>query len=313
MFSSRPFDAETTADRARESGMRRGLSGPAATLLLGLALGCSPAAGDPMVNCYDEGRDLVQRLPRGDCRGQEVSHAQAAEIKARRQERVRRIVNRKPDPVAPGRRLASVGSGFFVASDGLLLTNFHVVQQCKVIAVSAPTGEIAPARLAASEPDLDLALLRTELRPAGIARFTTLGTPSGGAVAVVGYPDQGVPPVRPLLVAGTLRGLDETPMFRGIPVLGVSGDIRHGHSGAPLLDRNGGVIGVLFAKARERDLREGTGRAADDLGFAIPASLAATFARLHGAGSESAAPAAEIPADLLEHARPFVARVECWR
>ncbi|MGD2081871.1 MAG: serine protease [Chromatiales bacterium] len=280
---------------------------------LGIAL-CSAGVGAaPLVNCYDEGRDLVQRLPRGDCKGREVSQAEAAEIRTRRQERVRRIVTRRPEPVAPGRRLGSVGSGFFVDAGGLLLTNLHVVDPCKVISVSTPRGETARAGIEARDGDLDLALLRADLGPEAVAVFADADTASGSRVGVVGYPDQGVPPVKPLLVTGTLKGLGEMPMVRGLPVLGVAGDIRHGHSGAPLLDAQGRVIGVLFAKARGRDIYEKTGRKVGDLGFAVPASLAATFVRLHGAHGPAAPPDPGPPPDLLEHARPFVARVECWR
>jgi S1-C subfamily serine protease len=280
---------------------------------LAALLGATVAGADALVNCYDARRDLVQRLPRGDCRGEEVSHARAAEIRARRQERVRRIVTREPEPVAPGLRLGGVGSGFFVGPGGLLLTNLHVVDPCKALSVSTPRGETVRARVEARERDLDLALLRTGLRSGAVAVLAGDPAPPGSRVAVVGYPDRGVPPIKPLLVTGTLRGLDEMPMVRGLPVLGIAADIRRGHSGAPLLDPRGRVIGVLFAKARLRALYGPTGRVHGELGFAIPGSLAATFVRLHGGGEPRAPADPFVPADLLEHARPFVARVECWR
>ena len=45
------------------------------------------------------------------------------------------------------------GSGFVVASDGLIFTNSHVVNGAKAIEVSLPDGQRAAARIVGEDPD----------------------------------------------------------------------------------------------------------------------------------------------------------------
>src|SRR5262245_7453659 len=54
------------------------------------------------------------------------------------------------------------GSGFVVASDGLIFTNSHVVNGAKAIEVSLPDGQRAAARIVGEDPDSDIAVLRTD-------------------------------------------------------------------------------------------------------------------------------------------------------
>lgn len=283
--------------------------------ILGVAplLGAAPVlAGDLVVNCYDEAREVVQRMRSGTCQGRVVSDEEAEAIKARRRERIRGILADEPAPVAPGHRLRGVGSGLFVGGDGTVLTNLHVVGECAVISVSPTSGETVTAEVIGVEPATDLALLRAAVRPPGIAAFAGEPAQAEGPVAIVGYPDQGVPPIKPLLIDGTLTGTRSTN--QGLSVLRLEARVRPGNSGGPILDARGRVIGVVFAKVDTPGIYARTGEVVMDLGFGIPAAVALAFLRRHGVRYRSLmAQAAAPPPDLLAHARPFVTRVECWR
>src|SRR4029450_10075999 len=63
------------------------------------------------------------------------------------------------------RRQRGVGSGVVIASDGLVLTNSHVVAGTKRVRLAFAEDGEAEARVLGDDPDTDLALLRTELPP----------------------------------------------------------------------------------------------------------------------------------------------------
>lgn len=59
----------------------------------------------------------------------------------------------------------SSGSGFFVSSDGLVLTSAHVARGSREISITTPNGERFPARLLKINNRTDLALLKAETAP----------------------------------------------------------------------------------------------------------------------------------------------------
>ena len=104
-------------------------------------------------------------------------------------ERVGPSVVRVENITRGGRKLG-VGSGVIIASDGLVLTNSHVVSGAKRMRLSFADGAEAEALVLGDDPDTDLALLRTEL-PSG-ARAAKLGDSKllrrGQVVIAIGNP-----------------------------------------------------------------------------------------------------------------------------
>ena len=62
--------------------------------------------------------------------------------------------------------VGGLGSGVLISKDGQIMTAAHVVQAANKIEVTFMSGETIPARVIASEPSADLALIQTERRPA---------------------------------------------------------------------------------------------------------------------------------------------------
>ena len=60
------------------------------------------------------------------------------------------------------RRSNSLGSGVIVSPNGYILTNNHVVEAADEIEVALPNGKKLAARVAGSDPDTDLAVLRVD-------------------------------------------------------------------------------------------------------------------------------------------------------
>ncbi|WP_378951222.1 S1C family serine protease [Mesorhizobium sp. ANAO-SY3R2] len=65
-------------------------------------------------------------------------------------------------PVADGRRAAGQGSGFVIAPDGLIVTNFHVVGEARAVRVAMPDGTSADGRVLGRDADTDIALVRAD-------------------------------------------------------------------------------------------------------------------------------------------------------
>ena len=261
----------------------------------------------PVVSCFDETRNVIQKTRRGDCRGRIVSADEAVKLNAARRDYVRRAFNDQREALLPGRTLRRIGTGFFVDKDGAVVTSRHVVEKCKAISVSPTTGDTVQAELVGFDRINDLALLRTDVSPPGIARFVQ-GRSRG--VAMVGYPDQGIPPIRPLLTAADMLGAET--IVPGLTVLKMNADVRPGNSGGPLLDQKGNVVGMVFAEINTPGIYEQTGKVVRNIGFAIPGETVVAFISRWRIPYWKGGGTAESAGDLLAHARPYIARIGCW-
>jgi uncharacterized membrane protein required for colicin V production len=140
------------------------------------------------------------------------------------------------------------GSGWFATED-LVVTAAHVVAGERDTGVEIPglSGEHA-ADVVAFDPHNDIAVLRVQQR-ASFA-LPLVDAQPGAAVAVVGYPEDGPLQSTPGRIGRTAVALTQDaygngPVGRTITAL--SGDIRHGDSGAPAIDANGAVEATIFA------------------------------------------------------------------
>lgn len=181
------------------------------------------------------------------------------------QEQVRFDLSGDPESVPAGS-----GAGIFIG-DGRILTNAHVIRDAASVFVVAADGRQRPASVEAASPNRDLALLiiedteglqALELRDSGVES----GMPAVAIGNALGL-DAAQPTVSAGIVSAVGRTLrTETAVLENL--IQTDAAINPGNSGGPLLDREGRVIGVNTAIA---------GGQAQNVGFAIPASLAIDF------------------------------------
>jgi len=168
------------------------------------------------------------------------------------------------DSAKPAKRMhVSSGSGFYVASDGYLVTNQHVVDNCTRLA----RGDGTPLELVAADEKNDLALLKGP-PVADAARLRVApDAMQGEPVLTYGYPLQGVLSSSGQLGAGmvsALAGLRDHPGHLQIDV-----PVQPGNSGGPLLDRRGLVVGVVVAKLNALRVAQMTGDIPQNINFAV--------------------------------------------
>ncbi|MET0199258.1 S1C family serine protease [Rhodococcoides fascians] len=145
------------------------------------------------------------------------------------------------------------GTGFVVGADGLVLTNFHVVEQATdVTAVHMGNGLIYDASVLGYDKSRDLAVLElataSDLPPAPIGSsadlavgdaVTAVGNAAGGGI-LVPAPGKIVALDRVVTAQNSVDGTSNelTGMIQ------IDADVRAGDSGGPLVDAWGDVIGV---------------------------------------------------------------------
>jgi len=169
------------------------------------------------------------------------------------------------------------GSGVVLDDRGTILTSLHVVQGADEIQVVFADGTESNADILATEPERDIAVLRT-LQPPQLVIPATLGNPGslrvGDEAIVVGNPFG----LRHSVTAGVISGLERTFKLPSTeePVTGLiqfDAAANPGNSGGPLLNRDGEVVGIVTALVNptEQDVFIG-------IGFAVPIDVAASAA-----------------------------------
>lgn len=159
------------------------------------------------------------------------------------------------------------GSGFFVSSDGLIVTNKHVVNQKDVeYTVFTNDGKKHAAQVIARDPVLDIALIKIEgnnFPSLALGNSETLQV--GQSVIAIG---NALAEFRNTVSVGVISGLARS-ITAGISfgnrevldhVIQTDAAINPGNSGGPLLDLSGKVIGVNVAIAQ----------GSQNIGFALP-------------------------------------------
>ena len=266
-----------------------------------------------VVNCFDETLDFVQKTVSSNCKGKSVTDEAVEEIRNRRINYVSSVLSRPPAFEVPGKRLASIGSGFFVAEDGSLLTNCHVFKDCQAVSVMSTGGEVVMASSIVWDLHKEFALILSDFNPAGVVSFAASFQPVvPNLVAVVGYPNQGIPRIKPLLTKGEIvpnRSTSSMPL-----VIIIKADVRPGNSGGPLLDKHGNVIGVIYAKIDTVSVYDETGFHIRNIGFALPMGTVLPFLDSHGVRYKTNQASRPISWDeLLNNTKPYIARIGCWK
>lgn len=162
------------------------------------------------------------------------------------------------------------GSGFFVSSDGLIVTNKHVVDQTgATYTVFTNDGKKYDAKVIAKDPVLDIALIKINPAAGQTFPYLTLGDSDtlqlGQSVIAIG---NALGEYRNTVSVGVVSGLsrsitagDDSGNSEVLDhVVQTDAAINPGNSGGPLLDLSGNVIGVNVAIA------EGS----QNVGFALP-------------------------------------------
>ena len=135
-----------------------------------------------------------------------------------------------------------------ISSDGLAVTNSHVVQQRTSLAATTHDGDRLPAELIGDDPATDLALIRVAARDLPFSKLGEAGDLQPGQLAIAMGNPLGFQSTVSTGVVSALGRSMRTDQGRLIDnVIQHTAPLNPGNSGGPLLDSHGNVIGVNSA------------------------------------------------------------------
>ncbi|MGB9144088.1 MAG: trypsin-like peptidase domain-containing protein [Aestuariivirga sp.] len=154
--------------------------------------------------------------------------------------------------VRKGKTPAGVGSGLVVASDGLILTNSHVVSGASAIEVAMADGQKSAARLIGEDPHSDIAVLRTDvhLKAPALSFFDSKSIRPGQLAIAIGNPLGFEQTVTAGVISATGRSMRASTGRLIDDVVQTDAALNPGNSGGPLVDSRGRVIGINTAVIR---------------------------------------------------------------
>ena len=201
------------------------------------------------------------------------------------------------------------GTGFFVTSDGRVITNAHVVRDCSEIHVGTGQGNYVAAHLVARDTTNDLALLKVDVSPSHVASLR-FAVRLGENVEAFGYPLSQVLATTGNFTTGNvtaLAGIGDDSRY-----LQISAPIQHGNSGGPLVDENGNVVGIVTSKLNDINILKSSGSVPQNVNFAIKASVAANFLQDNSVKFQFGEAIQTMKAaDLADQAKALSVYIEC--
>lgn len=173
---------------------------------------------------------------------------------------------RRGGPAEPqARKVSSLGSGFVVDPQGIIITNNHVIEEADEITVNFNDGSKLDAEIIGRDPKTDLAVLK--VKPRKKLPFVPLGNSEkarvGDWVIAIGNPFGLGGSLSAGIISAINRDINAGPYDSFIQT---DAAINRGNSGGPLFNLKGEVIGVNSAIISPSGGSVG-------IGFSIPSNL----------------------------------------
>jgi S1-C subfamily serine protease len=145
-------------------------------------------------------------------------------------------------------RGAGLGSGVVISSDGLVVTNSHVVGKANTVRMLVPDGAAAEARVLGRDPDTDIALLRANANFSSVAQLGDSKLLRRGQIAIaIGNPLGFEWTVTAGVISALGRSMRSSTGRLIDDVIQTDAALNPGNSGGPLVATGGEVIGINTA------------------------------------------------------------------
>lgn len=166
---------------------------------------------------------------------------------------------------------AASGTGFFVSSDGNIITNHHVIDQCNIVKVTFK-GKTQKTKVIAIDKVNDIAIIKANIKPNKFYAVSNDDVSLLEDVIVAGYPLG----KKVSSAIKTHKGVVTSVAGAGDNYSNFQTDaaINQGNSGGPIINQKGNVVGVAVATWVEEGVQ--------GVHFGIKSSTLKTFANANG-------------------------------
>lgn len=221
----------------------------------------------------------------------------------------------KLDTPATTLKKALSGSAIVISQQGKLLTNQHVVNECKEIRIPVANKN---ASLVLADKANDLALLQVEgdamlpgTVPAVFADESSVR--QGEDIVTFGFPLDGYLPTSGNITQGIISAL--AGPFNNSSVLQITAPIQQGNSGGPVLNMKGQVVGVVIGKADAVKLTKATGDIPQNINFAISGRVVKGFFEGNSIAYDKPGlfTLSKDSVALADLSKKTTVKVECWK
>ncbi len=159
----------------------------------------------------------------------------------------------------------SLGSGFIIGADGVVLTNAHVVRDAKRVTVKLADRREFDAKVLGVDTVTDIAVLKLDAKDLPTVRIGDADQLEvGDYVLAIGQPYGFEESASAGIVSATRRSL---PGDTSVPFIQTDVAVNPGNSGGPLFDASGAVVGI------NSQIYSNTG-GYEGVSFAIPINVA---------------------------------------
>ena len=211
-------------------------------------------------------------------------------------------------PRPPKMEITATGTGWYVAPGGYLVTNAHVVEDCKMVTLKSG----AELQILNVQPDEDLALLKGVTEVAPLVLRDGRSARLAEDVLIAGYPLGGILSSGINVTVGTVSALagmgDDERRFQ------FTAPVQPGNSGGPVLDTSGHVIGVVVSKLNAMSIQDEIGDIPQNVNFGIALPSLIKFLKGNDVPYAPQASSTHIDkVDLAELARESTVLLQCYQ
>jgi serine protease DegS len=172
----------------------------------------------------------------------------------------RRFFDRAPVPKS--RIQNSLGSGVVIANQGLIITNYHVIEGADEILIALQDGRTANAAVIGRDNETDIALLKIDLENVPVIDFASDNTLQVGDISLaIGNPFGVGQTVTMGIVSAT--GRNQLGISTYEDFIQTDAAVNPGNSGGALVNADGKLVGINTAIYSKSGGNQG-------IGFAIP-------------------------------------------
>ena len=213
-----------------------------------------------------------------------------------------------PAPQQPPEPAISSGTGFFVSTEGHIITNAHVVADCRSVS-SSRGGQIQLVSPSTKNPISHF----ISLRRSHVSRrvFEEGGERvSAKSVVAIGFPLSGLLSSDPIVTTGTISALAGLKNDRR--EIQITAPVQPGNSGGPLIGETGSVVGVIVGKLDAVKVARAIGDIPQNVNFAVSLGTLQSFLNANAVPYIiDEGTVAQTPADIAAEASRYTVLLEC--